>query len=72
MYPAGFAGDKTHRYKQLMLIVNIGCSVTLLWFALIIKPDNFPHMAVVLCLLGFFLTASLPVYMEACAGMDDF
>eukprot|EP01126_Amoeba_proteus_P022281 TRINITY_DN2255_c0_g1_i10.p1 TRINITY_DN2255_c0_g1~~TRINITY_DN2255_c0_g1_i10.p1 ORF type:complete len:287 (-),score=57.62 TRINITY_DN2255_c0_g1_i10:102-962(-) len=61
---AGLVLDRTHKYKELLLITYVGTVYSLIWFSLSLSPD---HVILVACscgAFGFFTTALLPLSLE--------
>jgi hypothetical protein len=59
-----------HWYKEILIGVNIGNMAAFIWLAMIVKPDNYAHLAVNQSILGLFITGAIPAYLESSGTFD--
>jgi len=61
---AGILGDKTKKYKILLLVTFGGTLLSLIWFILAVRPNNTIVLGFACGFLGLFVTAILPLSLE--------
>lgn len=61
---AGVIMDKTHQYQRILKCLLIGSSGSIIYFVIILRPNEYFPLAVSIGLMGFFLLPLLPVSFE--------
>ena len=61
---AGLFMDRTHAYRLILKVLLVGASISVLFFVLILRPNQLYPLATSIGLMGFFLLPLLPVCFE--------
>eukprot|EP01127_Copromyxa_protea_P020950 TRINITY_DN7080_c0_g1_i1.p1 TRINITY_DN7080_c0_g1~~TRINITY_DN7080_c0_g1_i1.p1 ORF type:complete len:436 (-),score=41.56 TRINITY_DN7080_c0_g1_i1:13-1224(-) len=61
----GIVLDRTYMYKEILSITYLGTALSLIWFRFALQPNSFLNLAFACGSFGFFVTALLPISLEA-------
>lgn len=61
----GFIADKTRRYSIILKVLSVEVVMALMFFIIVLKPNNFTLICISVGLIGFGTLSLVPIFMEA-------